>query len=157
MTSASLIPVERSPTLARLRGYTLEELAAVARAGLVFHDQGRTDEARALFAGLTAVNPADAYAWRILGVLDLESGDREGARRAFDRAIALEPGAGAAYAGRAEVHLAMGRVDRARADLRDASRRLEGSDPLFRKVAALLAHVRDPAEPTQLSRARSRQ
>jgi predicted Zn-dependent protease len=166
---SNLVPIGREPpepvrawlsgklSLAELRGYTPEERAAVARAGLVFYQQGRLPESRALFAGLCAVAPDDAYAARVLGVIEMAMGDPDGALLVLDRAITLEPEEGAAFAGRAEVYLAMGRPDRARADLRDAARRLSGSDPLFRKVSELLAHLRSGRLPAQLLEETSRE
>jgi tetratricopeptide (TPR) repeat protein len=140
-----------------VRGYSDEELTAIARAGVTFYQQGRPAEARAIFLGLAALSPRDAYVARAIGVIEMAGGDADGALASFGRAIALEPADGAAYAGRAEVHLALGRDDRARADLREAARRLRGEDPLFRKVSELLAHLKADLRPTQLPRGSSRE
>ena len=63
-------------TLKDVRGYSDEELYAIAKTAYFFYYQGRLDEARTLFQGLYAVNPADSV---------LRQGARNGGARRRQR------------------------------------------------------------------------
>ena len=56
-------------TLREIKGYTDEELYAIAHVGYFFLMQGKNDEARTLFEGLVAVDPRNDYYYRALGVI----------------------------------------------------------------------------------------
>src|SRR6476469_4375454 len=107
-------------TLKDVRGYSDEELYAIARTAYFFYYQGRINEARTLFQGLYAVNPLDPYFAKALGVVELAAGNGQGALAAYDVAIKLSPADMAAYVGRAEVRLALGQKSNALDDLRKA-------------------------------------
>jgi type III secretion system low calcium response chaperone LcrH/SycD len=126
-------------TLKDVRGYTDEELYSVAKTAYFFYYQGRINEARTLFQGLYAVNPLDAYFAKALGVVEFAAGNGQGALAAYDVAIKLSPTDPGAYAGRAEVKLALGRNASAIEDLRRALQVGEAEDPIKLKVSAMLA------------------
>ena len=107
-------------TLKELRGYTDDGLRAVARQAIVLFQHGRIEDARALFQGLLAVDPRDAYFARLLGVAECAAGNLEGALAAFDVGIKLDPEESAGYLGRAEVLIAMGQRPKAAEDLKRA-------------------------------------
>src|SRR5690349_1195441 len=107
-------------TLKDVRGYTEEELYAVAKTAYFFYYQGRLNEARVLFQGLYAIDPLDPYFAKALGVVELAAGNVQGALSAYDVAIKLAPSDPAAYVGRAEVKLYQGNKGQAADDLRKA-------------------------------------
>ena len=133
---------EGKATLKDVRGYSEEELYAVARMGHTFFHQGKVAEARTIFQGLFAVDPRDPYFARSLAVVEYASGNQEGALSAYDVAIKLAPDDSAGYLGRAEVLLALGRREAAGEDLRRAVRAPEGDDRLKTKAQALLDALR---------------
>lgn len=125
-------------TLREVRGYTDEELYAIAKTAYFFFYQGRVNEARTLFQGLYAVNPTDSYFAKALGVVELSAGNSAGALAAYDVAIKLAPSDAQAYVGRAEVKLAMGQKAQAIEDLRRVATLAPEEDPVARKAAAML-------------------
>ena len=124
-----------------MRGYTDDELYAVARAGHTFFNQGQVAQARAIFQGLFAIAPRDAYFARALGVVEFAAGNAEGALGAFDVAIKLDPRHPAGFVGRAEVRLAAGQRREAQADLMRAAELANAGDPLRNKAVAMLEAV----------------
>lgn len=126
-------------TLREVRGYTDEELYAIAKVAYFFFYQGRVNEARTLFQGLYAVNPTDAYFAKALGVVELAANNAQGAQAAYDVAIKLSPNDAQAYVGRAEVKLALGQKAQAIEDLRKASSLAPGEDPVARKAEAMIS------------------
>ncbi|MGQ0506414.1 MAG: tetratricopeptide repeat protein [Myxococcaceae bacterium] len=126
-------------TLKDVRGYSDEELYAIARTAYAFYNQGHLEKARTLFQGLYAVSPADPYFAKALGVVELASGNAQGALAAYDVALKLDSEDVAAYVGRAEVKLVLGQVSQAVDDLRRASGIVREEDPQRDKVFALLA------------------
>jgi type III secretion system low calcium response chaperone LcrH/SycD len=125
-------------TLREVRGYTDEELYAIAKTAYFFFYQGRVNEARTLFQGLYAVNPTDTYFAKALGVVELAAGNATGALAAYDVAIKLAPDDAQAHVGRAEVKLALGQKAQAIEDLRRASTLAPGDDPVARKAVAMM-------------------
>jgi type III secretion system low calcium response chaperone LcrH/SycD len=126
-------------TLREVRGYTDDELYAIAKTAYFFFYQGRVNEARTLFQGLYAVNPTDSYFAKALGVVELAAGNSAGALAAYDVAIKLSPNDAQAYVGRAEVKLAMGQKAQAMEDLRRVSMLAPEDDPVARKAAAMVS------------------
>ncbi len=128
-------------TLRDVRGYTDEELYAIAKTAYFFFYQGRVNEARTLFQGLYAVNPTDAYFAKALGVVELAAGNAQGALAAYDVAIKLSPNDPQAYVGRAEVKLALGQKPAALEDLRRVASLAPEDDPVARKASAMLSSL----------------
>jgi type III secretion system low calcium response chaperone LcrH/SycD len=125
-------------TLRDVRGYTDEELYTIARTAYFFFYQGRIAEARTLFQGLYAVNPADPYFAKALGVVEMSAGNSQGALAAYDVALKLDAKDAQAYVGRAEVRLAMGQRPQALEDLRRAASLVPENDPIGRKASAMM-------------------
>ena len=130
---------EGKATLRDVRGYTDEELYAIAKAAYVYFYQGRLAEARTLFQGLYAVNPADPYFAKALGVVEMASGNAQGALAAYDVALKLDARDAQAYVGRAEVRLSLGQRPQAVEDLRRVASLIAESEPLAQKAAAILS------------------
>jgi len=129
-------------TLKDVRGYSEEELYAVAKTAYFFYYQGRINEARTLFQGLYAINPLDPYFAKALGVVELAAGNATGALAAYDVAIKLAPSDPSAYVGRAEVRLWQGQKALAIEDLRRADGVAQVDDAQKPKISAMLAALR---------------
>ena len=126
-------------TLRDVRGYSDDELYAIARTAYVYYYQGRIPEARTLFQGLYAVNPTDPYFAKALGVVEFAAGNPQGALAAWDVAIKLAPDDPATWVGRAEVKIASNQKAQAAEDLRRALQVCGAEDPLKPKISAMLA------------------
>jgi tetratricopeptide (TPR) repeat protein len=151
------LPAERAPkdvqqllarwaagkiTLKELKGYSDDELYAIAHTGYFFLMQGKNNEAKTLFEGLVAIDPKNDYYYRALGVIFHKLGDDERAIKQFTYAITVSPRAAPSYVNRAEVLLSNNKNAEAANDLRKA---LELCTPrevaLARKARALLGVV----------------
>ena len=129
---------EGKATLREVRGYSDEELYAIAKTAYFFFYQGRIAEARTLFQGLYAINPADPYFAKALGVVEMAAGNPQGALAAYDVALKLDARDAQAHVGRAEVRLAMGQKAQAVEDLRRATALATPEDPVGRKANAMI-------------------
>jgi Flp pilus assembly protein TadD len=130
-------------TLKDLKGYTDDELFAIAHTGYFFLMQGKNQEARTLFEGLVAIDPRNDYYYRALGVIFHKLGDAERAIRQFGYAIKVNPRSPAAYVNRAEVFITQDRWQDAAQDLQRSLQTMTRSDALLaRKARALLRVVR---------------
>ena len=129
-------------TLKEIKGYTDDELYAIAHTGYFFLMQGKNAEARTLFEGLVAIDPKNDYYYRALGVIFHKMGDAERAIKQFSYAIQVNPRASPAYVNRAEVYVSLGRSAEAGSDLRKALEVITPREPqLARKARALLGVV----------------
>ena len=131
-------------TLREVRGYSEEQLHAVARMGYFFYTQGKLEQARTLFQGLYAVDPTEVAYARALAVLEMAAGNPQGALQAYEVALKVAPDDPASLVGRAEVRLAEGARQGALDDLRRAVARAEDGSPLQQKAAALLGALDGP-------------
>ncbi|MFH1812340.1 MAG: tetratricopeptide repeat protein [Pseudomonadota bacterium] len=131
-------------TLKEIKGYTDDELYAIAHQGYFYLMQGKNDAARTIFEGLVAIDPRNGYYYRALGVIYHKLGDAERALRQFTYATRVAPRDPAAYINRAEVYVATRRIAEARRDLGYATQLVaaDARDPLTRKARALLASLR---------------
>ena len=129
-------------TLKELKGYSDDELYAIAHTGYFFLMQGKNNEAKTLFEGLVAIDPRNDYYYRALGVIFHKLGDAERAIKQFGYAIRVAPRSPAAYVNRAEVYIATSRNQDAAGDLRRALEHMGSRDiALARKARALLGVV----------------
>ncbi|MBK6685809.1 MAG: hypothetical protein IPG45_15160 [Deltaproteobacteria bacterium] len=127
-------------TLAARRGYSREDLQAVAEIGYHYLHNGGVRFARLLFEGLVAVSPDEPYFALALGLAADHAGDKGMARREYQRASDLDPSDPRPEVNLAELDLEAGRFDAARRHLVTASDRLAlRLDPaLALKTRALL-------------------
>lgn len=132
-------------TLKEIKGYSDDELYAIAHTGYFFLMQGKNQEARTLFEGLVAIDPRNDYYYRALGVIFHKLGDDERAIKQFGYAIRVNPRSPAAYVNRAEVFITLRRYAEAAQDLERALSLTGPRDrALARKARALLRVVRGP-------------
>jgi tetratricopeptide (TPR) repeat protein len=117
-------------------------LGELLNEGIAHHIAGRFAEADALYARIIALAARHADAWRLRGVLKLQTGDYTTARGYLEEAIALEPRDAAA-------HAALGNVGEAQGDLALAARSyaaacaLEPGHPVAAVCRARVALARD--------------
>ncbi|MBX5482227.1 MAG: tetratricopeptide repeat protein [Myxococcaceae bacterium] len=129
---------EGKATLKEVRGYSDEELYAIARTAWVYFYQGKIPQARTLFQGLYAVNPVEPYFAKALGVIEFAAGNVQGALSAWDVAIKLAPNDAGVWVGRAEVKIASNSKASAVEDLRRAQALIGEDEKLKAKISALL-------------------
>jgi len=125
-------------TLKEVKGYSDDELYAIAHQAYYFLLQGKLDEAKTIYEGLNAIDPRNDYYYRALGVIYHRGGDAERAIKAFTHATRCAPSNLAAFINRAEVLIASGRKREALADLDHAVNiTRDPTTPLARKARAL--------------------
>ena len=95
-------------------------------------------EAARNFELATRIHPAHARAWNNLGVARARMGDDAGARRAYEKALALEPGIQSAHLNLVVLFLRSGELRRAARHL-DAARRLDPRNPQIERLSDSLA------------------
>jgi len=103
-------------SLAALRGYSEEELAAVAELGYACFRQGRHDLATTIFEGLASLTGRE-YPLRALGAIAVATGRAADALPLLDAAVSRAPAGLAARLLRAEARARLGRYGEAIADL----------------------------------------
>jgi Flp pilus assembly protein TadD len=130
-------------TLKELKGYTDDELFAIAHTAYFFLMQGKNDEARTLFEGLVAIDPRNDYYYRALGVIFHKLGDEDRALRQFGYALQVNSRSAVSYLNRAEVYISRKDYRSAKPDLERAMGFVGPKEPqLARKARALLEMVK---------------
>jgi len=99
-----------------------EHPRALQYAGVLAHQQGRTDEAMALLEKSLALAPEQADGYSNLGIVVQAAGKLELAIAAYQRAIAIDPGHANAYSNLGVVLRAAGRPSESEAAYREAIR-----------------------------------
>ena len=129
-------------SLKEIKGYSDDELYAIAHTAYFFLMQGKNDEAKTLFEGLVAIDSRNDYYYRALGVIFHKLGDTPRAIKQFGYAIQCNPRSPAAYVNRAEVFISLNDYAEASKDLRRALEHASTRDvALARKARALLGVV----------------
>ena len=134
---------DRQRTLADARGYTRDDLFAVAEIGYHYLFSGGLKLALTLFEGLVAVEPDEAYFALALGLTHDHLGNRAEANTWYHRASVLDPTDGRADINRAELFLQGGDKSTARKllSLGAQKARALGDQALARKATALIHHI----------------
>lgn len=144
-------PASLAPrSLGEARGYTREELFAIAEIGYHYLLSGGLRIAGVIFEGLSAVAPEEAYFALALG-LTLDRQERiDEAAGAYRRASMLDPADGRADVNLAELLLMRGDEAGARAHLARARAKAaaRGDEALAGKATALLTRLGTTAERT---------
>jgi tetratricopeptide (TPR) repeat protein len=113
----------------------------VLSAALGLHQQGRLDEAEALYQQLLAADPGHAEALHMLGVLAHQRGRPPQAVELMTRALALQPDNVPCQLNLAEAYRATGDLDRASAHCREALRLQPDSAEAHNKLGLLLQQL----------------
>lgn len=125
-------------TWGQLNGITMEEAYAMAELGYMQFEQGRYNDAQAIFEGLIITNPYDAYFHSMLGAIYARKDMQEEAAEEYTIAIELDPENIAAYVNRAEILLQHGEFEIAMDDLKNAIKLdQKGEDPSGIRARAL--------------------
>lgn len=129
-------------TLKDIKGYSDQELFAIANQGYYFFLQGKIEPARTIFEGLVAIDPKNAYYYRALGVIYFALKDMDKALRQFTYSIRVSPRDVVSYVNRAEIHMAQRDFRKAEDDLRKAINLARPEDlALQRKAHAMLQMI----------------
>ena len=127
-------------TLAELDGISGPEMLEMAVTGFAMYEQGRYREAKVIFDGLAALDPAESYYRTALGAVYLAQDKLDEAAAEFDSAIGLNAKDIAALVNRGEVRLRKGLLLEAAEDFKSAvDLDPENRDPLSLRARALAA------------------
>jgi Flp pilus assembly protein TadD len=133
----------KKKTLAQARGYSRDDLFAIAEIGYHYLFSGGVNLALTLFEGLTAVAPQEAYFALALGLTHDHLQNPNEANRWYSLASELDPSDGRADVNRAELYLERGDKRSARKLLERGAQkaRSKGDLSLSRKAMALINHL----------------
>lgn len=90
--------------------------------GLALQEAGKLLEAAQVYSTIVKAEPGNAEAWHLLGTVEIMQGNPESALSLINKAIGLSPGSAMYRHNRAYVMGALGRLDQAVADYREAIR-----------------------------------
>jgi type III secretion system low calcium response chaperone LcrH/SycD len=125
-------------TWAQLQGITMEQAYAFAEMAYTLFEQGKYDEAQAIFEGLVISNPYDAYFHSMLGAIYARKDMQEEAAEEYSISIELDPDNIIPYVSRAEILLQHGEFEHAMDDLKKAIELdPNGEDPSGLRARAL--------------------
>ena len=133
-------------TIAQAAGLTKDQLYTIAGKAYQLYSQGKLEEARVIYEGLVAADPYDSVFHCHLGAVLWRSGDAERAFEEYDAAVRYNHANTDALAGRGELLIARGEVEKGVEDLSKALL----IDPECRKAStqrarALLLSMREAA------------
>lgn len=134
-------------TIAQAAGITKSQLYKIAEKGYQLFSQGKLEEARQIYEGLVAADPFDSVFHCHLGAVLWRSGDAERAFEEYDAAVRYNFANIDALAGRGELLVARGEVERG---IEDLSRALKNDPnckrPSTQRARALLFSMREAAK-----------
>jgi tetratricopeptide (TPR) repeat protein len=103
-----------------LEGLDARSLADVAVFGHQLYESGRLNEARVVFEGVVAMDPAEAFPYTVLGAIFLAQQDVHRALALFEAALEIDPEDVAALVYRGEIRIRLGQNPRGERDLKRA-------------------------------------
>jgi tetratricopeptide (TPR) repeat protein len=134
-------------TIAEAVGISKKQLYAIAEKGYLLFSQGRLEDAKKIYEGLVAADPFDSVFHCHLGAVMWRSGDTDRAFEEYDAAVRYNIANIDALAGRGELLIARGEVEKGAEDL---SRALEYDPdctrPSTQRARALLLTMREAAK-----------
>lgn len=129
-------------TLSEFGGISQKDLFGMAEIGYAYFEQGKFDTARAIFEGLTALNPNESYFHAALGAISRKENKLGEALKEYNLAVELDPDNIYYLANRGEVLLAQQKVELA---LNDFNRVIlidpELKSPITKRTGALVATI----------------
>ena len=123
---------QKASNLAETIGVTPASMAAVLTVGYSLYEQGRFDDALALFEGVALLDPENPYSHAMLGAIHQMQKQFEPALECYSRAIELYPDEVNTLTNRGECHLSLGHLEQAANDFRAAI----SLDPEAKNVSA---------------------
>lgn len=134
-------------TLQELSAISGPEMLEMAVIGFSMYEQGKYDEARVVFQGLSTLDPKEGYYRTALGAVYLAQEDLKSAEECFNAAIGLNPKEIASYVNRGEVYLRQGKILEAAQDFKRAvDLDPENKDPLSQRARILAAAALETLE-----------
>jgi Flp pilus assembly protein TadD len=121
-----------------------KQAAALMACGFQWYEQGRLRDAKRIFQGLALLDPGNAYAHGLLGVIHQKEQNYDAAISEYSLAISLFPKDANLFTNRGEIYLKLGRLEQAAEDLRHAIE-LDPSkkDPAANRARILVCAVAD--------------
>ena len=114
LTSRNLDPRKNEKMEWEVPGSTREdETKEKAEQALKHHQSGRLEEAKELYREILEINPRNADAWHLLGVLSLQQGSHDFAIKFIGQAIFLNPSAGIYHNNLGTALKSAGKIDEA--------------------------------------------
>ena len=123
--------------------------------GIALQEAGKLREAAELYSQVLQEAPEEPDAWHLLATIEIQRDNHEPALLMIEKAMALRPGSALYHHNRAFIHGALGRLDAALADYREAVRlkpdyaeayfnlsgatRFAAGEPALGRIEALLA------------------
>lgn len=127
-------------TMGEALGINAGQAYNMARMGYKLLQEGKLEDAKAVFKGLTTLNPKDPYMWLALGSACHRMADVDGAIAAYSKAIELDPKNANAYANRGELYIVTKQFEKGFVDLKKAvDLDPKGQDPATVRARAILA------------------
>jgi tetratricopeptide (TPR) repeat protein len=97
-----------------------DEVALLLEAGFIYRDARRLTEAREVFAGVRALQPANEVAEIALGTVAFQEGNYDTARRHYRKALEINPQSAFAYTHLGETEMYARNHDAAQVHLKKA-------------------------------------
>ncbi len=133
-------------TIAQAVGLTKNDLYRIAEKAYQLFSQGKLDEARRIYEGLVAADPFDSVFHCHLGAVLWRSGEMDRAFEEYDAAVRYNLANIDALAGRGELLIARGEIEKGIEDLRRAVEIDPNcSRPSTQRARALLFSMRESA------------
>jgi tetratricopeptide (TPR) repeat protein len=133
------------------------EMLEMAVIGFNMYEQGKYEEARIIFEGLTSLDKNEPYYVTALGAVHLARENLETAMNCFNRAIVLNPKEIAAFVNRGEVYLRQGKVMEAARDFKTAvDLDPTGKNQLVHRARVLAAAALEAIESAQGAKMKSK-
>ncbi len=109
--------IQGNITLGAAAQWSADEIRLVSELGYALAEQGRNQEAIAIFEGLVALSPATVYFESALGALWLREKNYKRALKYLDKAVESDSNNIPSRVNRGEAHLQLGNYVEARKDL----------------------------------------
>lgn len=134
-------------TIAQAAGISKSELYKIAGKAYQLFSQGKLDDARQIYEGLVAADPFDSVFHCHLGAVLWRSGDLDRALEEYDAAVRYNFANVDALAGRGELLLARGEIEKGVEDLSGALKNdPKCKRPSTQRARALLLSIREAAK-----------
>lgn len=132
--------VKGTKTWGEVLGINAGQAYNMAQLGYKMLQEGRVEEAGAMFRGLATLNPKDPYMHLALGSCHHRADKIDDAITEYSRAIELNPKLANAYANRGELYITKKQQEKAFGDLKKAVELdPKGQDPSTIRARAILA------------------
>jgi tetratricopeptide (TPR) repeat protein len=145
-------------TIAGLQNISKKELYDMASVAYRLMTQGRLDDAEKIFAGLTVMDPYDAYFQLVLGSLSQRKGNLPRAEIHYTRSLEIDRNNPATYANRGEVRVLLQNFAGAITDFSTAIKLdTRGDDPAAMRARVMLIAINSKIQDVKTKIAQKKQ